>query len=153
MEQEGIQLPSQRLIYNTDGVNFITTHSSKGLEFEHVFIIGCNANVWEKARKHSSYTLPDTLFEINKESEIEEKRRLFYVGMTRAKKQLYISYLTHDNNSKELEKSQFVAELEEFAKLKTSDYTVNDNDLTQFELTVWQTQNIYLKILCLTMIL
>lgn len=140
MEQEGIQLPSQRLIYNTDGVNFITTHSSKGLEFEHVFIIGCNANVWEKARKHSSYTLPDTLFEINKESEIEEKRRLFYVGMTRAKKQLYISYLTHDNNSKELEKSQFVAELEEFAKLKTIDYAVNDNDLTQFELTVWQTQ-------------
>jgi DNA helicase II / ATP-dependent DNA helicase PcrA len=140
MEQEGIQLPSQRLIYNTDGVNFITTHSSKGLEFEHVFIIGCNANVWEKARKHSSYTLPDTLFEINKESEIEEKRRLFYVGMTRAKKQLYISYLTHDNNSKDLEKSQFVAELEEFAKLKTSDYAVNDIDLTQFELTVWQTQ-------------
>jgi DNA helicase-2/ATP-dependent DNA helicase PcrA len=140
MEQEGIQLPSQRLIYNTDGVNFITTHSSKGLEFEHVFIIGCNANVWEKAKKHSSYSLPDTLFEINKESEIEEKRRLFYVGMTRAKKQLYISFLTHDNNGKELEKSQFVAELEEFAKLKTAEYAVNNDDLTQFELMVWQTQ-------------
>lgn len=140
MEQEGIQLPSQRLIYNLEGVNFITTHSSKGLEFEHVFIIGINANVWEKARKHSSYSLPDTLFEINKENDLEEKRRLFYVGMTRAKKQLNLSYLTHDNNSKELEKSQFLAELEEFAGIKSSEYAVNDNDLTNFELIVWQSQ-------------
>ena len=70
MEKEKIQLPSQRLIYNLDGVNFITTHSSKGLEFEHVFIIGINANVWEKSRKHSSYSLPDTLFEINKENDL-----------------------------------------------------------------------------------
>ena len=140
MEKEKIQLPSQRLIYNLDGVNFITTHSSKGLEFEHVFIIGINANVWEKSRKHSSYSLPDTLFEINKENDLEEKRRLFYVGMTRAKKQLNLSYLTHDNNSKELEKSQFLAELEEFAGIKTSNYAVNDNDLTNFELIVWQSQ-------------
>lgn len=142
MENEGVSLPTQKLVYNPNGVNFITTHSSKGLEFEYVFIIGANANVWEKARKMSTYSLPDTLFEISKENDLEEKRRLFYVAMTRAKKQLSVSYLLHDNNGKELEKSQFVAELEEYAGIHTQNYTVSAEALTQFELTVWQNKQI-----------
>jgi DNA helicase-2/ATP-dependent DNA helicase PcrA len=141
MEEESISLATQRIIYNTEGVNFISTHSSKGLEFEYVFIIGCNANIWEKARKINNYSLPDTLFQISKENDLEEKRRLFYVGMTRAKKQLSISYLINDNNGKELEKSQFVAELEEFAGLQTTNYQVSNDDITQFEYAVWQTNN------------
>ncbi len=141
MEEESISLATQRIIYNTEGVNFISTHSSKGLEFEYVFIIGCNANIWEKARKINNYSLPDTLFQISKENDLEEKRRLFYVGMTRAKKQLSISYLVNDNNGKELEKSQFVAELEEFAGLQTTNYQVSNDDITQFEYAVWQTNN------------
>lgn len=61
-----------------DGVNLMTLHASKGLEFSHVFIIGANMG-----------NIPLT----GKKSEEPEELRLFYVGITRAKSYLEISYL------------------------------------------------------------
>ena len=58
------------------GVNIMTMHSSKGLEFNTVFICGANNSM-----------LPHIMCD-----NIEEERRLFYVAMTRAKKDLYITY-------------------------------------------------------------
>lgn len=61
---------------DTDGcVTLSTLHSSKGLEFERVWIAGCDQGV-----------IP------HKDGDLEEERRLFYVGMTRAKSELYLSY-------------------------------------------------------------
>jgi DNA helicase-2/ATP-dependent DNA helicase PcrA len=40
MQNEGVELPAQRISYAEDGVHFLTTHSSKGLEFQYVFILG-----------------------------------------------------------------------------------------------------------------
>ena len=63
-----------------DSVALMTVHNAKGLEFSSVFIVG----------------LEEGLFPLynymNDESEIEEERRLFYVGTTRAKDKLYLSY-------------------------------------------------------------
>jgi superfamily I DNA/RNA helicase len=56
-------------------IKLMTLHSSKGLEFDHVWMLGLND-------KH----IP------NKESPVQEERRLFYVGMTRARKSLIMSY-------------------------------------------------------------
>jgi DNA helicase-2/ATP-dependent DNA helicase PcrA len=96
------------------GVNFITAHSSKGLEFERVFLIGCDKNSWDKTERSNTFTLPDNLMPQHKQGdESEEARRLFYVAMTRAKEHLYISYAEKNNQGKELEKSRFVAELSE----------------------------------------
>ena len=63
-----------------DGVKLMTLHSAKGLEFEVVFMVGFEEGI-----------LPHSRCLIN-ESEIEEERRLCYVGITRAKDYLYISY-------------------------------------------------------------
>ena len=60
-----------------DGVEMMTFHCSKGLEFEHVFIIDANEGTTPIKRAE-------------KPEEIEEERRAFYVAMTRAKKRLYI---------------------------------------------------------------
>ena len=60
-------------------VQLMTLHSSKGLEFSLVFIIGMNEGI-----------LPN-IKSIN-DNNIEEERRLTYVGMTRAKKQLFLAY-------------------------------------------------------------
>ncbi len=65
---------------NKDGVKLMTLHQAKGLEFPYVFIVG----VEDGLLPHSQSI--DDLFEL------EEERRLFYVGITRAEKKLYITY-------------------------------------------------------------
>jgi uncharacterized protein (TIGR00375 family) len=63
-----------------EAVPVITIHAAKGLEFNTVFIPGCEEGV-----------IPFSLFG-NAESDIEEEKRIFYVGITRAKEKLFLSY-------------------------------------------------------------
>ena len=67
--------------YNADieNVTIMTLHAAKGLEFKSVFIIGCEDGL-----------LPYSLFE-NQKADTNEEKRLLYVGMTRAKKHLFLS--------------------------------------------------------------
>jgi DNA helicase-2/ATP-dependent DNA helicase PcrA len=62
-------------------VAFMTLHCAKGLEFENVFIIGAEEGL-----------LPHERSNTDDKDELEEERRLFFVGITRAKSGLYISY-------------------------------------------------------------
>jgi len=65
---------------NNNGVRLMTLHQAKGLEFSHVFIIGLEEGILPHSRS------------IDNIYELEEERRLFYVGITRAKKRLYLTY-------------------------------------------------------------
>lgn len=65
-----------------DAVKLMTLHSAKGLEFPVVFIAGFEESVFPHSRA------------IYDNHELEEERRLCYVGMTRAKQELYLSYAT-----------------------------------------------------------
>ena len=65
----------------TDRVALMTLHTAKGLEFENVFIVGVEEGL-----------LPHERSNTDDEDELEEERRLFFVGITRAKSGLYISY-------------------------------------------------------------
>jgi len=67
---------------NADTVSLMTIHSSKGLEFPAVFIVGLEENLFPSQRS------------LNVRSELEEERRLFYVAVTRAEKKLHLSYAT-----------------------------------------------------------
>ena len=78
-------------------VHISTIHAAKGLEYETIFVIQSNEG-----------TIPYKQAISNKE--IEEERRIFYVAITRAKKQLYITY-TQEKNGKEVSLSRFVEEL------------------------------------------
>jgi len=113
MLRQNIALPVEKLSDTGCGVNFVTAHGSKGLEFDHVFVIGCVSKAWDSAPRNRTYSLPPTVWRSIAGSEEEEARRLFYVAMTRAKKALIISFSKKDNGDKELEKSRFVAELAE----------------------------------------
>jgi DNA helicase-2/ATP-dependent DNA helicase PcrA len=80
-------LESVALVSDTDNfeeerdyLTLMTIHASKGLEFPVVFISGLEEGVFPHSRAQ---------FE---EVELEEERRLFYVGMTRAMERLYITY-------------------------------------------------------------
>jgi len=82
-----IQLGSPADTYNTstEQVALMTIHAAKGLEFSYVFIIGCEDGL-----------LPYTIF-TKGDSDIEEERRLLYVGMTRAKKKLFLTHARKRN--------------------------------------------------------
>lgn len=87
---------------NDKGVRLMTFHSSKGLEFDIVYIIDVNEGrvPYKKAKGVD---------------EIEEERRMFYVAMTRARKKLFICYCV-ENFGKSIGKSDFVIELSSKSK-------------------------------------
>lgn len=66
--------------FDADSVTLMTLHSAKGLEFPVVFIAGLEESIFPHSR---------ALYDA---SEMEEERRLMYVGMTRAREELYLSY-------------------------------------------------------------
>lgn len=116
MQTEGIRLPLPIATGGVTGVNLLTMHGSKGLEFEWVFVAGTNAHLWEKKRASNNmgYQLPDTvLSSLEQANEKEELRRLFYVALTRSKIALTISFSQFKNDGKEAEPSQFLMELVE----------------------------------------
>ena len=87
----------------TNKVVLMTVHSSKGLEFPYVYVVGMEENIFPSGGWMAS------------ESEIEEERRLFYVAMTRAKKAVAFSFAQtrmrngkHESNSP----SRFVTEVD-----------------------------------------
>lgn len=80
-----------------EGIEFLTMHGAKGLEYEVVFIIQANEGTIPYRKAQTA-------------EETEEERRLFYVGMTRAKKKLIITYVK-EKNGKSKEPSRFIDEL------------------------------------------
>lgn len=100
MEQYALELEKQvkkKKDVQEDAVAFVTMHGSKGLEYDIVFIVDVNEGIIP----HQKAVL---------EEDIEEERRMFYVAMTRAKKELYI-YFAKERFSKEFTMSRFLAEL------------------------------------------
>ena len=87
----------------TDAVSLMTLHAAKGLEFPYVFMVG----VEEESLPHRNSIMEDNL---------DEERRLAYVGITRAQRELAITYATHRRRygeDVECEASRFLFELPE----------------------------------------
>jgi len=135
MEKEGLPLPMIQVSGSDKGVNLLTSHGSKGLEFEYVFFAGVNASSWEKKRKPGGgYKLPDTMFSSQPHAgDEEELRRLFYVALTRAEKYLYISYSKFKNDGKEMEPSMFIAEILEQHSLPIQKVALNEDEMMEFQ--------------------
>lgn len=74
---------SYELPIEKDFVTLMTIHAAKGLEFDNVFIVGMEEGLFPHSR---SMLDPQ---------ELEEERRLAYVGLTRARKKLYLTYASH----------------------------------------------------------
>ncbi len=94
-----------------DTVTVMTLHSAKGLEFPVVFITGFEEGIFPHSRS------------INNEEELEEERRLCYVGMTRAKEKLYLTYAWRRNlngNTLFNSVSRFITEIPRHLREKVS---------------------------------
>ena len=109
-------------------VSMMTMHSSKGLEFPVVFIVGMEENIFPIARAISSMS----------DSDMEEERRLCYVGITRAMRVLYLTYVAtrtlYGKTSVNM-RSRFLAELpEETTEVLDSPVKVNNYDHADYSL-------------------
>ena len=93
-----------------NAINIMTAHKSKGLEFETVYIINAVDSIWgERARSHNRLiNYPENLPLAPAGETDDERLRLFYVAMTRAKKQLHISYNLSDDNGKNTIRAGFL---------------------------------------------
>ncbi|MFZ9718543.1 MAG: 3'-5' exonuclease [Chitinophagaceae bacterium] len=137
MEKEEISLPLIQVNGSEKGVNLLTAHGAKGLEFEYVFLAGCNAAFWEKKRKPGGgYRLPDTLLPSSASGGVteshEELRRLFFVAMTRAEQHLTLSYCRFKNDGKEMEPSMFVAEVQAAVNMPAEDRVLDAAEMAAF---------------------
>lgn len=94
-----------------EAITLMTLHRSKGLEFPVIFILGCEEGIIPY------YTQEEPL---TRRQELEEERRLFYVGMTRAKNRLFLSYAKKRmlfGKMRESSPSPFLQDIEEKLKV------------------------------------
>ncbi|PIX68216.1 hypothetical protein COZ41_00875, partial [Candidatus Shapirobacteria bacterium CG_4_10_14_3_um_filter_35_13] len=117
LSDNNISLAAPPLTENLDNsVQLLTVHRAKGLEFEYVFLIKVNDKKWGNNRNMSHLSLPSGILKYdivgNISDQNEDERRLFYVALTRAKKQIYISYSTKTDTNRELTPSVFISEID-----------------------------------------
>jgi|SRR5579872_1567382 len=124
VEQE--YMPDKPSVEQKNAVTLMTLHAAKGLEFPVVFMIGMEEGLFPHSR-----ALMD-------KNELEEERRLCYVGMTRAKKQLFLSYtrkrLYFGSRTSNII-SRFLLELPEDvvkSQIKSSEFRDSDGDYPEY---------------------
>ncbi|MDC7222418.1 MAG: UvrD-helicase domain-containing protein, partial [Spirochaetales bacterium] len=118
MEEQGLNPPSHEETENVRGVTLITMHNTKGLEFERVIISGMEEGLFPRGG--------NDIYE--SEEDIEEERRLFYVAVTRAMRELYLTscrFRPRYGRMEESWPSRFIKELPE-------DHTTEDAPYDNF---------------------
>lgn len=133
MEANNIRLSLNQTVFAEDGVHLLTAHSSKGLEFRVVFMLHTVKKYWEKTSQsgRNRFSYPPSLTLSSESDALEAARRLFYVAMTRAKEQLYLSFSERDEKNKELEQTVFIDELLQAEEQELQQYQVPAADLHQ----------------------
>ncbi len=117
LSENNLKLSAPPLTANiNNSIQLLTVHRAKGLEFEHVFLIKVVDKKWGNNRNLSHLNLPPGILKYDIAREIsnqnEDERRLFYVALTRAKKQIYIFYSTKTNTNREQTPSVFISEID-----------------------------------------
>jgi ATP-dependent DNA helicase UvrD/PcrA len=96
-----------------DAVNVLTVHKAKGLEFDAVFMVSLNADRFPGRERREKIPFPNRILKEKlppEESFIQEERRLFYVGMTRAKRFLFLTWAKDYGLKRQKKVSPFVLE-------------------------------------------
>ena len=105
-----------------DRVKLMTIHHAKGLEFKYVFIVGLEEGYY-----------PCGMY--RKDEELDEERRIFYVAITRAKINCYLSYAKerqNDNESKKRNQSPFLSEINDSQYIEPYEFD-NNEDYINYE--------------------
>lgn len=106
-------------------VSLMTAHRSKGLEFDTVYITGVTDGKWGNKRSVEHFSLPIEGRTVLTDDGDEDERRLFYVAITRARKEVIATFAQTDAGGKQKIRSQFVEEI--ISLTKPGEYTFADS--------------------------
>lgn len=109
------------------GVNVMTLHRSKGLEYKYVFIAHMNEETLMSS-KRSSFSLPESMKELLAKKDVETAKRELYVAITRTKEECFISYAKNDERGRGLTLSHIVNDLDK------NHFVFKDNIQTEKEI-------------------
>ncbi|PIV90801.1 hypothetical protein COW46_01500 [Candidatus Gracilibacteria bacterium CG17_big_fil_post_rev_8_21_14_2_50_48_13] len=104
-KQYGLQIPTDDTLLRKDhGLSLMTVHKSKGLEFDHVFLVRCTSEAWNKKKGgNRGLSLPKFLaLSASPETE-SDFRKLFFVALTRAKRWITMTYPMRSTKDKTTE--------------------------------------------------
>ena len=108
-EKNNISLNDQSPFAKLGGaINLLTAHKAKGLEFETVFVLSCEDDIWAGRKISSKITLPGNLPIEPAGDTDDDQLRLFYVAITRAKRHLYLTAYNTEEDGKEAKKLRFM---------------------------------------------
>jgi DNA helicase-2/ATP-dependent DNA helicase PcrA len=100
---------------DSDCVRIMTIHGAKGLEFKYVFLVNLVDKKFPTIARSEKISLPDELVKekipLAGDFHLEEERRLFYVAITRAKDQLFLTGAKDYGGAREKKPSRFIAEM------------------------------------------
>ncbi len=105
--------PAQAEIEDIDTINLLTVHSAKGLEFPVVFMINLVSGRFPTNNRGDALEMPEELIKEalpTGDEHVQEERRLFYVGMTRAEKYLYLTLAKNYGGKTEKKPSGYLTE-------------------------------------------
>ncbi len=106
-------------------IRLMTVHRAKGQEFESVFIYNAADNRWGGRKKPNSLKLPADIWRAEDSGDpLEDERKLFYVALTRAKKNILITFSSLDQEGREVLPTRFLKEVteENLETLDTKEY-------------------------------
>ncbi|MBU1446354.1 ATP-dependent helicase [Patescibacteria group bacterium] len=107
-------------------VSLLTVHGAKGLEFDTVFVLDCMDEVWVKKRNFSKINFPANLPLSPQADNLDDSLRRFYVALSRAKSDLYLSNYRFNFNGKEQVKLRFLTDYEDEVKEKNKGRTLGE---------------------------
>jgi DNA helicase II / ATP-dependent DNA helicase PcrA len=137
LKENNVAIKEHELKTQKNAVRLMTAHKSKGLEFEHVFLMKCVDKHWGNNPNRAKIRLPKGILknEISKSEKNEDERRLFYTAMTRAKKTVHISYSNTNENARPVTPSIFIEEIDpEFTERIPTD-TIEDEATDRLQTT------------------
>ncbi len=114
LRDNGVALTAEPWQSKREAVRLMTVHKAKGLEFEQVFLIKLTDHHWGNIRNRNRVPLPAGMVKFDPIQEQEnngDERRLFYVALTRAKQQVYLSSARYGSRGQELVPAVFVREI------------------------------------------
>lgn len=122
-EKNGIKLTdTSPFVNSSEAVQLLTVHKAKGLEFDTVFVLSCQNEIWTGKGHANILPFPKNLPILPAGDDLDDQLRLFYVALTRAKHNLYLTSYETDDLGRESTRLQFLEALNE------SDAELSDKD-------------------------
>lgn len=153
MEEHDIAIRGKDAVRVPGRVRLMTAHGAKGLEFDHVFIMDAVDRKWGGRSRRESIILPTKIYRVgagadaaadgiaggaNDDDEANDdadERNVFYVALTRARKEIFITMANVDQSAKEQLPSQFIATLS-VDILEPYDVTPYENDFAEHRVEI-----------------